>query len=390
MSGPRNVIIIGAGPGGLALALALQRLGWEPAVYERSPESNPQGSGFTLWPNALRALDTLGLGGAVRALGRPLDGIAMHLRTGPELFRIDGVTMRSHFGDSGLALKRSALIRTLLSALAPGRVRFATSCLGLERGPSEVTASFSDGTRASASLLVGADGLRSTIRATLFRVKALRYAGYSVWRGVADLELPCAAGVTCLGQGSQFGFFPMSEGRVYWFGSSNAPQGESDPPEGRKARLLARFQEWQAPVPELIEHTQETCIVRNDIFDMDPLPRWSAGNVTLLGDAAHPATPDMGQGACLAIEDAVVLARSLCAEADLAPALLRYEALRVPRTRAVARLSRMIGRAGTWTNPLTCWARNQMIRRTPNRVRLSQLRWLFEFDGGTAGAEFTH
>jgi len=374
-----NIIIIGAGPGGLTLAVALKKAGIKACVYERAPVGLDRGSGLTLWPNALRALDSVGLGTVIRNLSAPLDGIAMFVSRGDELFRLEGSTMQGRFGDSGLALHRSELTRALLNQLGDESVRWGCTCVGLKQNGSGVTAQFADGSEAHGTVLVGADGLRSEIRSHLFGSHPLRYSGYTVWRGVASMRLRQRVGLTSLGCGSQFGLFPMARDRVYWFASTNAPEGEQDAPDHRKQAVLERFGAWHAPVREVIENTCESAIIRKDIYDMAPLPSWSHQYATLLGDAAHPSTPDLGQGACQAIEDAVVLARALAETRETENALTLYEQRRLRRTRAISLQARRIGQAGTWTNPLACWFRNQAIRHIPAPLRLRQLEWMFDF-----------
>jgi len=373
-----NVIIIRAGPGGLTLAVALRQAGIGACVYERAAVASDRGSGLTLWPNALRALDAVGQGTAVRDLSAPLDGIAMFVSRGAELFRVERRAMHDRFGDSGLALQRSELTGVLLKQLGEESVRFGFTCTGVENNGSGATAHFADGSEAHGTVLVGADGLRSSIRTHLFGSRTLRYSGYTVWRGLANMRLRQGVGLTSLGCGSQFGIFPMARDRVYWFASTNAPEGEQRR-AGRKQTVRERFGAWHPPVQEIIENTCETAIIRNDVYDMDPLDSWSSGSVTLLGDAAHPSTPDLGQGACQAIEDAVVLARALDRASDIPTALATYEQQRLKRTRAMSLQSRRIGQAGTWTNPLVCWLRNQAIRHIPPSLRLRQMEWMFDF-----------
>lgn len=196
-------------------------------------------------------------------------------------------------------------------------------------------------------------------------------------RGIAPFGLSTSTGVTVLGRGRQFGYFPMSQNRVYWFASSNTSQPQMNSPMVEKSALLEAFDGWHAPVLQLIEATPQSCMLRSDIYDMDPLPQWTCGRVTLLGDAAHPSTPDLGQGACQAIEDAVVLAQ--CLAQNTVTALMEYESKRIHRTRELTLLARRVGQSGTWTNPLLCGLRNFMIRRTPESVRRRQIKEMFEF-----------
>lgn len=375
----RKIIIVGAGPGGLTLALALLLAGFHPVVLERAGSGREAGCGFTLWPNAMRALDLVGVGPELRRRCKPLQGIAMTVANGSELFRVDSSALNSNYAGIGWALQRSELISLLLQFLGPDRVHFGVQCVGFRESAGEVCALFADSSMVTGCALIGADGLRSTVRSHMFNERTLRFAGYAVSRGISQLRLPTDIGVTSLGRGHQFGYFPMSADRVYWFASRNASEQDISSRSASKGHILEQFANWHAPVEQIIESTPEDCILHNNIYDMDPLPTWTRGLVTLLGDAAHPATPDLGQGACQAIEDALVLARCLQSNPDIAIGLKQYESYRINRTRDLTLLARRIGQAGTWTNPLTCGVRNWMIRQTPQSVRLKQLQHMFDF-----------
>jgi 2-polyprenyl-6-methoxyphenol hydroxylase-like FAD-dependent oxidoreductase len=278
------------------------------------------------------------------------------------------------------AVSRGELLGVLFEALGKGAVRLGSRCVGYKQDEEGVTAFFDDGAAARGCILIGADGINSIIRARLFGEKKLRYAGFSVWRGVAEFELKEKVGLTSMGRGAQFGIFPMIGNRVYWFASASTREGDGDWAAGRKRELLERFRGWHEPINSIIDATDESLILRNDIYDQDPLRKWSDGRITLLGDAAHPAIPTLGQGACQAIEDAVVLAACLRREPNVVRALKAYESLRIKRTSSITLESRRMGRMGQWKSPLACWLRDKLIQRTPDRIRLRQLNRLFQFE----------
>jgi 2-polyprenyl-6-methoxyphenol hydroxylase-like FAD-dependent oxidoreductase len=379
MESNRQVIIVGAGPGGLTLALALRQAGFHPVVHERAQSGSEAGCGFTLWPNAMRALDVVGVGAELRRHCRPLEAIAMTAADGSQLFSLDSSALNHNRGGIGWAMQRSELIALLMQLLGPDHIRFASELTGFKQNAAGVRATFGDQSEVTGCALIGADGLRSTVRSQLFGEQKLRFAGYAVTRGISSFPLARATGVTSLGRGQQFGYFPMSAERVYWFASKNAAAPQTNSTSIGKSDLLEEFAGWHAPVREVIERTPESCILRNDIYDMDPLPAWTNGRATLLGDAAHPATPDLGQGACQAIEDAIVLARCLSGQTEIGAGLMQYEKHRIRRTRDLTLLARRVGRSGTWTNAFLCGFRNFMIRHTPHSVRLRQLQEMFEF-----------
>jgi 2-polyprenyl-6-methoxyphenol hydroxylase-like FAD-dependent oxidoreductase len=371
-----SAVIIGGGIGGLATAIALRRVGIEAAVYERAPELKEVGSGLSLWRNALAALDRLGLLGALRALGVSGQRGAFRRPDGQLLLE-----MRAGAGDSSdegtiLLLHRAELLGVLLDA-SREVVHVGAECVGLEQDAQGVTAHFADGRVARGDILIGADGLNSAIRTALFGPARPRYGGYTAWRAVTRFDLDRLTPGETWGRGRRFGQWGMSGGRAYWYATQTVPEGQGDPPQGRKQGLLDLFRGWHAPIEALIEATDASAIVRNDVYDRPALPRWSVGRATLLGDAAHPMTPDMGQGACQAIEDAVILADCLRGASDVSPALLAYEQKRIPRTRRVVRESREAGRIAQWSNPLACRFREMLLRsRYVARKQSEQLQWM--------------
>jgi 2-polyprenyl-6-methoxyphenol hydroxylase-like FAD-dependent oxidoreductase len=372
-----EAIVVGAGPGGLAAGIALRRAGIEPLVFERRTTLGAAGSGLTLWPNAIEALDQLGVAGAIDRASGPVHGIAIRTWRGKTIDATGPALMRRHFSGGGAALHRADLQRALAAALGSERVRLGTRLEALDLRSDGVHARFSDGSTCDAPLLVGADGIRSLVRAALVGDLPLRYAGYTVWRGVAPIALDEPTGTLSMGRGAQFGMFPLPAGRTYWFASLTVPEdgGDISP-----AQLLEAFAGWHDPIERLIAGTDREAIVVTPIHDADPFPTRARGAVALVGDAAHPSTPALGQGACQAIEDAVVLGRCLGRGRSVARALQEYERLRVDRTNAMTRQARQIGAVGQWRNPIACWLRDRLMAHSPTPMRIRQLRWMFTFD----------
>jgi 2-polyprenyl-6-methoxyphenol hydroxylase-like FAD-dependent oxidoreductase len=375
----RRAVVVGAGPAGLTAAIALRGAGIDPLVVEHAANGE-RGSGLTLWPNALKALELIGAADAVRAAGVACDGITMLDWRGNVLDRTDRGLMETRFGGAGTALQRAELIASL-HALAGDLEWFGASCVGVESGPGGAAARLSDGSVVEGDVLIGADGIHSTVRETAVSRGVLRYAGYAVWRAVTAYDLGGErAGTLSLGRGAQVGVFPMARGRAYWFATEAAPEGAAAWSEGAHARLLDRFAGWHRPLLSVIAETDPADLVVSDVHDLRPLPQWSCGRVTLLGDAAHASTPALGQGACQAIEDAVVLAHCLRVNADPGAAFEDYERRRFARANATVREAWLLGRMGQWANPLACRLRDALIRRTPERVRLRGLERMFSFE----------
>ncbi|HEV2801736.1 MAG TPA: FAD-dependent monooxygenase [Pyrinomonadaceae bacterium] len=371
----RRAIIIGGGIGGLCCAIGFHQAGIEPIVYEQADELSPVGAGLTLWANAIKALRILGLDEPVVAAGSRIAHAEIRTARGRTLSRSRPGELEQRFGAPTIAIHRADLHDILLSALPGGTVRLGARCVGFEQDENSVTASFADGFSDKADLLVGTDGIHSVIRGQLFPDLKLRYSGYTAWRGVVATKDESALGLSTesWGCGSRFGILRIDRERVYWFATANSPAGNKQTAAERKSFLQKRFRDWHHPVGLLIESTPAGEILQNDIYDLRPLKRWGNGRVVLLGDAAHPTTPNMGQGACMAIESSVILARSLSQANNLPVALSRYEAERMPRTAWVTDQSWKIGRLGQLENPLACKLRDVVTKLTPPALVLKTL-----------------
>jgi 2-polyprenyl-6-methoxyphenol hydroxylase-like FAD-dependent oxidoreductase len=382
-----RAMIVGAGIGGLTAAIALRRAGIETTVFERAGEIKEVGAGILLAANAVRALGQLGLFHEVSQLGTPASAGLIYSWRGDTLAEVPARELEKRSGAPSVAVHRADLQRFLLKEVGEKNVVLGAECSGFEQDEAGVTATFIDGTVERGELLIGADGLFSTVRARLFGREKPRYAGYTAWRAVVEPGrdlLPWGSGFESWGRGARFGCAHIGGGRVYWFATRNAPEGKRDGPVGSpsepKAVLTRLFDGWHHPVPDLISETRESAIRRDDLYDREPLSgSWGQGRVTLLGDAAHPATPNLGQGACQAIEDAVVIARCLeqvvqsNAKAGVPTALRRYEVLRGERTAWIVRRSRALGRIGQIESPLLCRLRDAALKVTPTRLQLRQL-----------------
>ena len=374
-------MVVGGGIGGLTAAVALRRAGVEAVVFEKAGELREIGAGISLWANAMKALQKLGLYEAVLEIGRPLRPKGeLRSPNGEVFYEIPAAAMEERFGDVTAVVHRADLQKTLHAALGEEAIRLGVEFTGFEQDKGGVVARFAGGREERCDLLIGADGLHSVVRRQLLDDGPPLYAGYVAWRGVAELgdePFPGGGALETWGRGERFGLVKLGRRQVYWYATKNAPKGEKNagPRSGRKEELLARFGGWHGPIPIIIKVTEDCNIHRDGVYYREPAKRWGEGRFTLLGDAAHPMTPDLGQGACQAIEDAVVLARSLNEEGDIEAALRLYEERRADRVAYVVRQSRRLGRVGQLENPLLRQLRDATLRTIPKRVHLmAQLR----------------
>jgi 2-polyprenyl-6-methoxyphenol hydroxylase-like FAD-dependent oxidoreductase len=266
-----------------------------------------------------------------------------------------------------LLVHRAQLHAELRRALPDGVLVQGASVAGVTRdGSVDYT---HDGVRTSvqADLVVAADGLRSGVRHTLApEHPGARYAGFTAWRGVTSEPFPLDAGSETWGRGSEFGATILVDGRVYWFATANTHEGQRSDDE--HAEVLRRFGSWHDPIARVVEATPADAVLRHDIYSLAlPLPRFSSGRVALLGDAAHAMTPNLGQGACQALEDAVVLA-SLVGADDVEAALDRYDAQRRPRAEKFVKTALRTARVTQTENRAAVALRDAAARFVPARL----------------------
>ncbi|WP_093515682.1 FAD-dependent monooxygenase [Stigmatella erecta] len=375
-----TVLIAGGGIGGLTLGVALRRAGIAFRIFERAPAMLKVGAGISMQSNAMLAFRTLGIDTQVAAAGQKINGGSILT---PRNEEISSMLVRevSELVDAPMITIHRGLLQDVLHhAVGDDCLTLGAKVEGYRDGPDGIFVKLSDGTEVRGDLLVAADGLRSAVRAQMLHEPAPRYSGYTSWRGVCEVSDGVRPDYTSesWGQGSRFGVVPIGNGQTYWFATANAPEHGVDQPDAR-TELLKRFAGWHAPIPQLIQNTPNSAILRTDIHDRAPIEKWAEGRVVLLGDAAHPMTPNMGQGGCQAVEDAVVLARCLAVEAELPAALARYQALRVKRANEFVTRSYRIGQIGQWENPAACWVRAKLLKVTSSKRVTNEMRRRIEF-----------
>ncbi|MBB2903558.1 2-polyprenyl-6-methoxyphenol hydroxylase-like FAD-dependent oxidoreductase [Kineococcus radiotolerans] len=297
----RSAVVVGAGIGGLAAGVALARAGWRVSVHDRVPVLEPVGAGISLWPNALRALDVLGIGDAVRARSVLGAGSGIRRPDGRWLGRSDVAgALTARFGDPMVIVARSELTGLLQELLPPGSLhlgsRVEAVLPGDPAGSEPARAVFADGGQVEADLVVVADGIRSRSRSSLFPTHpGPQYAGYTTWRLLAPAPVEVHGTETWGLGGQRFAIVPMSGQRVYCYATATAPAGTVH--EDEAAELRSRFGAWHDPIPQILRGLRPGDVLHHDVEELRaPLPSFTRGRVALLGDAAHAMTPELGQG----------------------------------------------------------------------------------------------
>jgi 2-polyprenyl-6-methoxyphenol hydroxylase-like FAD-dependent oxidoreductase len=377
MQDSERVLVIGGGIGGLTAAAALKAGGVPVEVFERQPELRELGTGVGVQRVAAQALSMLGLREELRGISGP----------GFQALRLlswrDGRTLAAiPWHGQVVAVHRGELLEILARAVGDlSIVHCGMECVGFRQDASSVTALFADGHEERGAALVAADGLESAIRAKVIGDGGPRYSGATVWRALPEYEhksLGLDFAQQVYGPASIFGMFPVDK-RLFWWGSQIRPEGAIDPPIGRKQDVLNTFAGWPAEVQQVIEATPEGQLFRQDLYDRKPLERWRNGRVTLLGDAAHPTTPTLGQGAGMAIEDGVVFGRELSAVGSLSSpgaiqaALDSYERKRIPRTTQIVDRSAKLAKLSHVKHPVGLFMRERVLSAMPQKFW--QLLW---------------
>jgi len=339
-----RITIVGAGIAGLTAALVLGRRGHRVLVLERSPTLDPVGAGIVLAPNALRILAALGV--RLQPCGEPINRITIRNSDGVVLESTEIHRILPSAGPT-LAFHRAELHQALLSALDPGvEVRLGTP--------------LSDCAAADSDLLIGADGIRSTVREQICGTLPLRYSGTTCWR--ATIANPgIEEGFESWGGKARVGAISLTQGRLYVYLVLSAPPGGQR--QTSVDAIRARFAHFAAPVQTIMDALAGVELLHHDLEELHE-PVWGAGKVVLIGDAAHAMTPNLGQGAAMGIEDAALLPQAL---ASSNPAS-RMRALRHKRVWRVQRDSRRFGEMAHWDSPAAIWLRNRLIRWIPQSL----------------------
>lgn len=374
-----QAIIIGAGIGGLSAAIALSKVGIQVDVFEKAVDLKPAGAGIVLYPNALMALRRIDMFESVADAGSFVSRGKYLSQSGKLLVDLD--MNSANLGQASIGIHRARLHKVLLDKLGMDRVKLGCSVDRVVQDGQSATAIFENGDSVKADILIGADGIHSAVRQCLLGDEDLRYSGVFAWRGVAKLNsdfIQPQSGLLIFGRGVQFGATHIGDGQIYWFGAVCDRDGVGD--RKSKQDVLRVFRGWTDPVEQLIEATQESDILSHNLYDREPVSSWGQGRVTLLGDAAHPMTPFMGQGGCQALEDSIALAASLKDGTDYEAALRQYESSRMERTRDFVLQSRKAQSMSMTDSSILCSLRDLVLPLVPKRILFEQFHTLSSYN----------
>jgi 2-polyprenyl-6-methoxyphenol hydroxylase-like FAD-dependent oxidoreductase len=377
-----RAIVVGAGIGGLTAAIALRQARIDAVVCERAKDlaAIQAGGGIHVWHNGMRGLQRIGLGDEVEALGgraAAVERAEFSTWRGKTLANWPIAEIERDVGAPTVGVVRRELHDVLLRAAGSDGLLLGRTCTGFEDDGGHVTARFEDGAEERGDVLIGADGMRSSVRLQLRGPEEPRFAGYASWQSfaeMADERVPVGLFRVIFGRGARFLHYRVGPTRIYWEGIFATGPGGRDPEGGRKQAVLERFSGWREPVEAIVEATDEAAITRADIYDRPPLKAWGAGRVTLLGDAAHAMTNALGQGANQAIEDAVILASCLAEASDAVAGLREYERRRQGRTARVVKLSSFMTALSRWQRPPAVALRDRWLRLSLGTFVLKGLR----------------
>jgi 2-polyprenyl-6-methoxyphenol hydroxylase-like FAD-dependent oxidoreductase len=382
-----KIAIIGAGIGGLTTAIAIKkyRPDLEVEVYESSPRLHAVGAGLGLGANAIISFEELGIKEAVLKVSNVLERFRILDKQGRTITETNNFTINKDLNTiSNFAIHRADLQQVLQQQAGNTAIQLNKRVLSFEQTTDKVILCFADDSNAVVDYVVAADGIHSLFRRQLLPQSEVRYAGYTCWRGVTD-KWPegfkqTLATETWAG-GKRFGIVPVAGKRIYWFACINSAVPKNPVfAQYTKEDLLQSFSGFHFPVAEIIRLTDSSKIIWNDIIDLKPIPQFAFGRILLLGDAAHATTPNMGQGACQAIEGATILGKTIAKATDIQEAFRLFGQKRLKRTAFIVNRSWQIGKVAHWSNPFLCALRNLAFRMVPKSAAEKQVQQILEVD----------
>ncbi len=370
-----KIAIIGAGIAGLTVAIMLEKLGFEIKIFESNEKVRGIGAGMGLASNAIKAFEYLGLDENVISISNQLRDFEISDAAGKIILSADTERIKQSYNADNFAVHRADLHSLLASKIPEGRIFTHKKLVRLKIKEEKVEIEFEDGTNEKFDFLIGSDGVNSQVRQLFLPDTKPRYAGYWCWRGVVETsENRLHKSVETWGRNGRFGITPLIHDRIYWYACVNSNLKDGVPELGLK-ELRDRFKNYHSIIPEILSMSREEDLVSNPIVDIKPISHYHFDRVLLIGDAAHATTPNMGQGACMAIEDIAVLQDEL-EKNDFNTACRNFERRRLKRTQYIIKTSRNAGMVAQSENPAFIFFRNKLMRILPDSIAQSPLKRL--------------
>lgn len=372
MTEKKKIAIIGGGIAGLTFARCLTTKNYDIHIFEKKEQFGEIGAAISVFPNALCVMDELGLleeilnnGGQFKKVYLKTDKGTILSKSEP---KSDYPVICIHRADlHGILLKNidvNLYNNYSLKDLSP-----------LENG--QISLSFDNGETKVFDAVIGADGVHSVVRKHIINDGEPIFRGYNIWRGVVKTNFDIGYASESFGKGQRVGIVPIKDGVYGWWATCNEEYMQDDNPENTKDKLNRLFGDWHSPISDLIDNTEN--ILKNSSIDRKPHRGWTKGNVTLIGDAAHPSTPNLGQGGCMAIEGAYILAKSIQKHGLTKKAFDRYEELQYPRSENIVIESLKLGKMGQITNPVLIALRNFAFKVMPSSVAMKMIDKYFSY-----------
>ncbi|MDI9311319.1 MAG: FAD-dependent monooxygenase [Limnohabitans sp.] len=372
-----TIHIIGAGIGGLTTALTLKQKGFNVKIYEGATTIKPVGAGIILANNAMQVFQKLGLQEKIEKAGNRISHVNI---TNQELKNIATTNLSEYekkYNVYNIAIHRGELQRILVAEIGHENLNLSKRLTKIEKNEL-FKLTFEDNSTLDAKYVIGADGLKSVVRNQLFNESTLRNANQICWRGICEIDLPEKYQHQlneAWGKGKRFGFVRISNKKVYWYALANSKYVKAN-----TVNLTTLFIEFHYDILRIILATQKDKMITSAILDLKPINKWQDENVCLIGDAAHATTPNLGQGACQAIEDAYVLGMLLEQGLPIEKTFVEYENLRRKKAHMIVNTSWSFGKIAQLDNTLGIWLRNLIMKCLPESVNKKQLETIFKLN----------
>lgn len=377
----KRFTIIGGGVAGLTAAIGLNKIGLQASIFESAKILAGIGAGFGLAANAIQALDYLDLKAGVIPLGHYLENYNILDEQGKILASPETKKISTQYEQDNFAIHRADLHQFLLQQINITDLHLGKRAFKVEEDTAGIAVFFDDGTVHTTDYLIVADGVKSRLRQQLIPDSAPRYAGYTCWRATIDnAHINLKTGFETWGSKGRFGMTPLVGNKIYWYACINAEPNSAQYSNYTIEDLRLNFAHYHDPIPKVLSETKDEQLIWNDIIDIKPLKHLALGNILFIGDAGHATTPNMGQGACQAIEDVAVLVDELKKTKDVTLAFKHFEQRRLKRTRYITETSWTIGKIAQWQNPISIMARNTLMTILPEKIKQHQLKTLLSVD----------